>query len=191
MDSLTNEETLLSVSRNAAFETPTREKLIGDVSDNLDAGVELQANDGALAPHVGGHGSYSFSMHVLTLPTTCLLKEKFQAPGLLDDECKAGSKNGNKVSLNLPPDKLQKWLAPPNPLTAHKAAHPGTGKWFIEGKSFRRWKKNEKGASLLICGECMLLSPAVPSRLLITYSLRQPGRAKLSFGMQFPERSVH
>jgi hypothetical protein len=91
----------------------------------------------------------------------------------------------------LTPDKLQQWLIPPHPLTDHGAAYPGTGKWFIQGKTFRWWKKAQKGASLLIWGECMFLSPTVPSRLLITSYFSQPGRERLSFGMQFPVLSVH
>ena len=106
-----------------------------------------------------------------------------------EDDRKAGSKNGSKISL-LPPDKLQEWLTPPDPHTAPVAAFTGTGKWFIQSKAFRWWKGKEKGASLLICGERMFLSPAVPSRLLITSFFSQPGRERLPFGMQFPERSV-
>jgi len=65
METLTNEEALLSASRGAAFErhdnssaTPTVEKLIR--SDNLDAiqEVDFQADDNA-ALQVGAHGSYS------------------------------------------------------------------------------------------------------------------------------------
>jgi len=105
-------------------------------------------------------------------------KEKSQDLAPLEDDRKAGSKNGSKVSLALPPDKLQQWLDPPNPLVTHQAAHPGTGKWFIQGKAFRWWKKKEKGASLLICGECMFLSTAVPSPLLITFLLFAAGSGK-------------
>ena len=132
-------------------------------------------------------------MHVLTLPSICVLtaKEKSQNLAPPEDDRKAGSKNGSKVSLDLPRDKLQKWLNPPNPLIAHAAANPETGKWFTQGKTFRWWEKKEKGASLLILGERMFLSSAVPSRLLITFSFSQPGRARLSFGMQFPEHPVH
>lgn len=77
MDTLTNEQALLSVSRGAPFEhhhsssaTPTGEKPIRDTSDNLDAirEVDHQADDSALFPQVGAHGSYSFSLHLLTLP---------------------------------------------------------------------------------------------------------------------------
>ena len=92
---------------------------------------------------------------------------------------------------DLTPDKLQQWLTPPDPLTDHEAAYPGSGKWFIQGKTFRWWRKQEKGALLLICGDCMFLSPTVPLRLLIMSSFSQPGRERLSFGMQFPESSVH
>jgi hypothetical protein len=90
-------------------------------------------------------------------------KEKSQDLAPLEDDIKGGS-------LDLPLDKLQKWLGPPNPLIVHEAAHPGTGKWFIQSKAFRWWKGKEGGASLLILGERMFLSSAVPSRLLITYS---------------------
>jgi hypothetical protein len=77
MDTLTNEDTLLSLSRGPAFERhdssgamPAGKKLIRETSDNLDAirEVDYQADDSALAPQVGAHGSYSFFMHVLTLP---------------------------------------------------------------------------------------------------------------------------
>ena len=83
MDTLTNESTLLSASRSAAFEchdsssaTPTGEKLIRDTSENLDAirEVDYQVDDNALTPQVGAHDSYSSSMHVLTLPPICVLK---------------------------------------------------------------------------------------------------------------------
>ncbi len=85
MDTLTNEKTLLSVSRSDAFEhhdissaTPAGEKLIRDTGDNLDAirEVDYRADDTASAPQVrvGAHGSYSFSMHVPTLPRNCALK---------------------------------------------------------------------------------------------------------------------
>ena len=59
MDTLTDEDALLSVSRGAA--TPTGGKLICDTSDNLDVirEVDNQAGDSALAPQVGAHGSYS------------------------------------------------------------------------------------------------------------------------------------
>ena len=82
MDSLTNEDTLLSVSRmpraseSAVSErhdsrgaTPTGEKPALDTSDNLDGiqEVDYKADDGALAPQGGAHPSYSFSVHVLTL----------------------------------------------------------------------------------------------------------------------------
>lgn len=84
MDSLTNEDTLLSVSRmpraseSAASErrndsrgaTPTGENPTHDTSDNLDGiqEVDHQADDGALAPQGGAHPSCSFFVHVLTLP---------------------------------------------------------------------------------------------------------------------------
>ena len=78
MDTLTNEKTLLSVSRSAELSssaTPTGEGPIRDTKDNLDAIQEVgyQANDDALAPPVvGAHGSYSFSMHALNLsPHLC------------------------------------------------------------------------------------------------------------------------
>jgi hypothetical protein len=90
MDMLTNKQTLLSVSRSAAFEhhdsssaTPTGEKSICDTSDNLDAiwVVDHQADDSALAPQVGAHGSYSFSMHPLTLPPNlCVIKQRKRNP---------------------------------------------------------------------------------------------------------------
>jgi hypothetical protein len=194
MDTLAKEEALLSVSRSAAM--PTGDKPTGDTSDNLDAirKVDHQVDDGAMAPQVGAHGLYNFSMHVLTLPPICVsetAREKSQDLVFPEDGRKAESKNGSKVSLGLSLDELQKWLAPPPvSLTTHGAVHPGTGKWFIQGKTFRWWKK-EGGASLLVRGECMFLSPAVPSRLLITSFFSQPGPERLSFGMQFPERSVH
>lgn len=94
----------------------------------------------------------------------------------LDGEHKAGSTtDGKGDSPDLPRDKVQKWLNAPDPpdtATLGSARLPGTGKWFIQGKDFRWWKRKETGASLVICGECMFLSPAVPSRLLITSSLR-------------------
>jgi len=79
MDTLTNEKTLLSVSRSAELSssaTPTGEGPIRDTKDNLDAIQEVgyQASDSALSPPVGEHGSYSFSMHVLTLPPICVLR---------------------------------------------------------------------------------------------------------------------
>jgi hypothetical protein len=68
MDTLTNEEALLLVSKSAA--TPTGEKLIRDSSDNLGTIREVnhKTDDSALSPQVGAHDSYSFSMHVLTFP---------------------------------------------------------------------------------------------------------------------------
>ncbi len=112
MDTLTNEKTLLLVSRSAGFErhdssssTPIGEELIRDTSDNLDAILEddYRADDSSLAPQVGAHGSYKFSMHVLILPSICVLKKQ--------------TKGG------LPPDKLQQWVTPPDPLTAHEAGY--------------------------------------------------------------------
>ena len=82
MDMLTNEEALLSVSRSAAFEshdsssaTPIGEELIRDTSDNLVAiqEVDYPGYYSSLSPQVGTHGSYS-SMHVLTIPPTCVLR---------------------------------------------------------------------------------------------------------------------
>jgi hypothetical protein len=58
MDMLTNQKKLLSVS-SEAFE-------IQEVD-------HYQAGDSALAPQVGAHGSYSFSMHVLTVSPICVL----------------------------------------------------------------------------------------------------------------------
>ena len=79
MDSLTNEKTLLSVSRIAAFpgldsisETPIREKPIHDTGDKKDANQEIgfEADDGVLTvPQVGANGSYGSSIHVLTVPS--------------------------------------------------------------------------------------------------------------------------
>jgi hypothetical protein len=195
MHKLTNEDALRSVSRSAA--APTGEKLISDTNDNLGTILEVdhKADDSVLDPQVGAHGSYSFSMHVLTIPPICVLKEaKEESKDPLappEDENIAGSKNGSKRSpQDLPADKLKQWLSPPNPLINHVDAHPGTGKWFIQSNTFRWWKKKEKGVSLIICGESMFLQPAAPSRLLISSSLSQPGRERLCFGMQFPERSV-
>ncbi|KAF8493459.1 hypothetical protein F5888DRAFT_1926975 [Russula emetica] len=140
MDTLTNEDTLLSLSRNPAFErrdsssaTPAGEKLIRETSDNLDAirEVDYQADDSALAPQV----------------ETAKEKSKDPAPP------EAGSKDESKVSPDLTPGKLREWLAPPEHITAHEAAHPETGVWFVRGKAFRWWKNKEKGASLLIWGE--------------------------------------
>ena len=53
MDTLTNEEALLSVSRSAA--TPTSERPIHDTSDNLDTipEVDYKADDSGLVPPVG------------------------------------------------------------------------------------------------------------------------------------------
>lgn len=90
MDMLTDERTLLDVSGSAAFErhdtgsaTPTGEKHIRDTSDNLDAirEVDYQADDSSLAPQVGAHGSYSFSMHPLTLPSNSrVIKQRKRNP---------------------------------------------------------------------------------------------------------------
>jgi hypothetical protein len=196
MNTLTKEEALLSVSKSAA--TPTGEKPTRDTGDDLDAiqEVDYKADDSAMVPQVGAHGSYNFSMHVLTLPPICVsksetAKEKPQVLVSPEDGRKAGSENGSKVSLDLTREKLREWLAPPDPLTTHKDAHPGTGKRFIQGEAFRWWKNREEGASLLIWGERMLISPVLSPRLLITSSFSQPDRERLSFGMQFPESSVH
>jgi hypothetical protein len=66
------------------------------------------------------------------------------------------------VMRNQYKDKLRKWLTPPDHQTNHKAAcssqHSGTGSWFIQGKTFRTWKKGD-GASLLICGKRTFFSP--------------------------------
>jgi hypothetical protein len=195
MHVLTNEDALLSASRSAA--ALTGEELIRDTNDNSGTILEVDRNadDSVSGPQVGAHGSYSFSMHVLTIPPICVLKEaKEKSKDLLappEDENRAGSKNGSKVSLlDLPSDKLKQWLSPPNHLVDHVDAHPETGKWFIQSNTFQWWKRKEKGASLFICGESMFLQPAAPPRLLITSSLSQPGRERLCFGMQFPERSV-
>jgi hypothetical protein len=83
MDTLTNEEALLSVSRSAV--TLTGEKPIRDTSDDLDAirEVDYQADDNALASQVGEHGSYSFSMHVLNLPPRLYIKkQRRRNPGI-------------------------------------------------------------------------------------------------------------
>jgi hypothetical protein len=196
METLTKEEALLSVSKSAA--TPTGEKPTRDAGDDLDAiqEVNYKADDSAIVPQVGAHGSYNFSMHVLTLPPICVLKTETarEEPQVLvppEDGRKAGSENGSKVSPDLTREKLREWLAPPDPLTTHKDAHPGTGKRFIQGKEFRWWKNKDEGASLLIWGERMFLAPVSSPRLLITSSFSQPGRERLSFGMQFPESSVH
>lgn len=85
MDTLTNEDNLLSVSRStepkpngSSSETPTGEKLIRGTSDNFDTiqevKVNYQADNSALATQAGAHGSYRFFMHVLTLPPICALK---------------------------------------------------------------------------------------------------------------------
>jgi hypothetical protein len=195
MHALTNEDALLSASRSAAARTG--EKVIRDTNDCSDTILEVdhKADDSVSGPQVGAHGSYSLSMDVLTIPPICVLKEaKEKSKDLLappEDENRAGSKNGSKVSLlDLPSDKLKQWLSPPNRLIDNVDAHPGTGKWLIQSKTFQWWKKMEKGASLLICGDRMFLSLAVPSQLLISSSFSQPGRERLCFGMQFPERSV-
>jgi hypothetical protein len=60
MDTLTDEEALLKVSRSPV--TPTNEKL--DAAGEVDC----QADDGPSTLQVGVHGSHSFSVHVLTLP---------------------------------------------------------------------------------------------------------------------------
>ena len=197
MHALTNEDALLSASRSAA--APTGKKVIRDTNDSSGTilGVDHKADD-SVSGQVGAHGSYSFSMDVLTIPPICVLKDAKDAkekskdpPALPEDKITAGSKNGSKVlPLDLPLDELKQWLNPPNPLIDHVVAHPGTGKWFIQSNAFQWWKKKEKGASLFICGESMFLQPAAPSRLLITTSLSQPGRERLCFGMQFPELSV-
>ena len=93
-------------------------------------------------------------------PHFCVKKAKAKSKdsGPPEDDHKAGSKNGSKVSLvDLLPDKLKQWLSPPNPLIDHVNAHPGSGKWFTQSRTFRWWKKKEKGASLLIYGERMFL----------------------------------
>lgn len=77
------------------------------------------------------------------------------------DGHKTGIKDGSKVSADWPPDKLQRWLNPPDPVIAHETRHPGTGKWFIESKAFRWWKRKEKSASLLVRGERVFPSLAV------------------------------
>ncbi|KAF8493463.1 hypothetical protein F5888DRAFT_1926981 [Russula emetica] len=134
MDMLTNEKALLSVSTPA---TPTGEKVIHDTSDKLDAiqEVEYQAVDSTLGPQVE------------------TAKEKSKDPAPPEGDRKAGSKDESKVSPDFTPGKLREWLAPPEHITAHEAAHPETGVWFIRGKAFRWWKNKEKGASLLIWGE--------------------------------------
>ena len=136
MHTLTNEDALRSASRSAA--APTGEKVVRDTNDNSGTILEVDdmADDSVSGPRVGAHGSYSFSMHVLTLPPICVLKEAKELP-----------------------DNLRQWLGPPNPLNDHVDAHHGAGKcqWFIQSKTFRWWKKKEKGASLLICGESVFL----------------------------------
>ena len=68
MHALTNEEALLLASRSAA--APTGEELIHDTSDNSGTILEVDhnADDSVSGPQVGAHGSYNFSMHVLTIP---------------------------------------------------------------------------------------------------------------------------
>ena len=153
MDMLTNQQNLLSVSRSEEFE-------IQDID-------HYQTGDSALAPQVGAHGSYSFFVHVLTLPPFVCYKTAKEKSNFKD---LAPPEDDHSASLDLPPYMLQQWLTPPNPLIDHGAAHPGTGKWFVQGEAFRWWIK-EEGASLLICGQRMFLTPPVPSRLLITSSL--------------------
>lgn len=71
MDTLTNEDNLLSVSRSTESkpnggnsEIPTGEKLVCGTSDNFDTIHEVKANyqadDNALATQAGAHGSHSF-----------------------------------------------------------------------------------------------------------------------------------
>jgi hypothetical protein len=93
MDSLTNEDTLLSVSRmprvsaserhDSRSATPTGEKPILDTSDNLDAiqEVKYKADDGASAPQGGAHRSYSISVHVLIFPPICEYEREIRGSG--------------------------------------------------------------------------------------------------------------
>jgi hypothetical protein len=84
MDTLTNEKNYFR-SQEARHSNATTvaaqrrpERSPSDTSDNLDAiqEVDYQVDDSSLAPQVGAHGSYSFSMHVLTLPPICVLQRK-------------------------------------------------------------------------------------------------------------------
>jgi hypothetical protein len=56
-------------------------------------------------------------------------------------------------------EKLRSWLSPPNPSINHNIAsathHDGTASWFIQGKTFRAWKKN--GSILWIRGNRTLI----------------------------------
>ncbi|KAH9952688.1 hypothetical protein BC827DRAFT_1252878 [Russula dissimulans] len=51
----------------------------------------------------------------------------------------------NELKRNQLQEKFRTWLSPPDPSinhnTAHKTQHSGTATWFIEGSTFREWKK--------------------------------------------------
>jgi hypothetical protein len=57
-------------------------------------------------------------------------------------------------------EKFRSWLSPPDPSvnhnTASKTHHSGTAKWFIQGSTFRDWKKN--GSLLWVRGNRMPLT---------------------------------
>ena len=169
MDSLTHEESILSVSRSSDVSrgaTPVGE-LIRNAGDNLGVIQEddLHIGDSKMLAQTGALGTHSFSIHVLTrFPSLCAEVPGDGTRGL--DPLEVDRKGGNMVKRNQYKDKLRKWLSPPNPQTNHEAACSsqlsGTGSWFIQGKTFRTWKRTT-GTSLLICGKRMFFSPSVPS----------------------------
>jgi hypothetical protein len=76
----------------------------------------------------------------------------------------ANTHTGNQMK-----ERLQAWLSPPDPSMNHnyacKTRYDGTTMWFIQGSTFREWKKN--GSLLWICGNRMLLPPVLCLQLFI------------------------
>ncbi|KAI9511100.1 hypothetical protein F5148DRAFT_422008 [Russula earlei] len=72
----------------------------------------------------------------------------------IDKDLKATKHQTHDLKRNQLRREFRTWLLPPDPSINHNTAceiqHPGTAKWFIQGSTFRDWKKN--GSLLWIRG---------------------------------------
>ncbi|KAH9992931.1 hypothetical protein BJV77DRAFT_410664 [Russula vinacea] len=132
LDMLTKDESLMMVVRNMEV-THHVDGIVHDVDDNVKATKamteDIDDNVKAIKVHMDA--------------TRVIIED-------IDDSVKGVARSVDNVvhelKRNQMRDKLRSWLSPPDPSVNHNTAcktqHSGTATWFIQGSTFRDWKKN-------------------------------------------------
>ncbi|KAH9985036.1 hypothetical protein BJV74DRAFT_952202 [Russula compacta] len=171
LDSLTKEESLMTVARTLeithGIDSVVRDMdgnvkatkvVIEDIDDNVKSTQELMqgvsGNVTATQELIHGVDGKASATKALTEVISENVKAIEGVTRSVDHNVKATIDVTNELKRNQLRGELRTWLSPPDPSINHNTAsrtqHEGTASWFIQGSTFRDWKKD--GSLLWIRG---------------------------------------